>query len=164
VGRRLLAITSLISLLSCVALATMWVRSYRTCVSLIGTSWVKSWEGEIEFVRIVELSAPVDFSEHGDMGTELTPDPPRNWEVQVHAVGALMIEPGLFGFGYAHGTNFYTQEERFRESVWDCYLVPYWLFVAVTGVLPVVWVLARRRRRNKAFAVTAAPAAPSQVV
>jgi hypothetical protein len=147
-----------------VALVTMWVRSYRTCVSLIGTSWVKSWEGEIEVVRMVELSAPADFSEHGEMGAGLTPDPPKTREVQVHAVGALLTEPGAFGFGYGHGTNFYTEEERFHESVWDCYLVPYWLFVSLTAVLPVVWVLVRRRRRDRPFTVAAAPAAPSQMV
>jgi len=154
VGRRLLAIASLISLLMCVALVTMWVRSYHSCMELAGTGWIKSWEGEIEIVKMVELSAPVDFSEHGNMGAELMPEPPKPMEFRVHTVGGLMVEPGAFGFRYGHGTNFYTAEERFHETIWDCYLVPYWVFVAVTGVLPVVWVgMRRRRRRMKAFQV-----------
>ncbi len=157
-GRRLLAIASMISLLLCAALVTMWVRSYRSCVEVVGTGWIKSWEGEIEYVKMVELSAPVDFSEHGNMGAELTPEPRKPLEVHVHAVGKTMIEPGAFGFGYGHGTNFYTGEEQFHESVWDCYLVPYWLFVAITAVLPVAWVESGRWRRRRARkAVTALP-------
>ena len=149
-GRRLLAITSLISLLLCAALVTMWVRSYRSCTALVGTSWVKSWEGEIEFVKMVELSAPVDFSEHENMGAELSPDPPKPLELEVHAVGKLMIEPGAFGFGHGHGTNFYTGADRFHESLWDCYLVPYWLLVTITAILPVIWAESGRWRRRKA--------------
>jgi len=165
VGRRLLAIASLISLLTCVALVTMWVRSYRNCVELVGTGWIKSWEGEIEFVRMVELSAPVDFSEHGNMGAEMMPEPTKPVELHVHAVGALMLEPDAFGFRYGHGTNFYTGEERFHETIWDCWLVPYWLFVAVTGVLPVLWVgLRRRRRGKKAFPVAGSLTTPPEAV
>jgi hypothetical protein len=149
VGRRLLAIASLISLLMCVALVTMWVRSYRSCITLIGTSWVKSWEGEIEVVKMVELSAPAQFNTHGNFGAELTPEPPRLMELQFHSVGALMSQPTAFGFGYKHGSSFFEEDETFRESLWDCYLVPYWLPVAATAVLPVVWVGVRRFRRKR---------------
>jgi hypothetical protein len=149
VGRRLLTIASLISLLMCVAVVMMWVRSYRSCITLQGTGWVKSWEGEIEFVKMVELSAPAEFSEHGNFGAELTPDPPKPLTLHVHAVGGLMIEPTAFGFGYTHGTHFFMQEEKFYESSWDCYLVPYWLFVAATAVLPVTRVVVRRWRGRK---------------
>ena len=161
-GRRLLAITSLISVLMCVALVTMWVRSYRNCVELVGTSWVKSWEGEVEFVKMVELSAPADFSEHGNMGADMTPGPPKPLELKVHRVGRLMVEPGAFGFGYRHGSNFYTEDEHFHEAVFDCYLVPYWLFVAVTAVLPVTWVAVRHGRRVRPLPALEPASPPSQ--
>jgi hypothetical protein len=115
----------------------------------MGTSWVKSWEGEIELVRMLELSGPADLSEHGSFGESITPDDPKPVEFFIKPSGALLIEPSAFGFGHKDDTHFFMQDDRFYESTWSCYLIPYWLPVAATALLPALWVFVRRRTRRR---------------
>jgi len=163
VALRLFAIISLVSLLLCLTITALWGRSYSECVTFMGTGWVKSWEGEIECVQMLEFSGPAESSENGNLGADVTPDPPKPIEYHVQPVGKLMVEPTAFGFGRTHGTRFFMQDDRFYASSWQCYVVPYWVFVTATALLPVLWVANQRRLRRKAARLAAANAPPQQI-
>ena len=157
---------SVVSLILCLTTVGLWVRSYSVCSEFTQTGWVKSAEGEIEVVYMTELSSPANVNEHGEHGAELAPEPPKPLDFQEHPTGALMAQPTAFGFGSSEGSHFYMQDEKFYESVWKAYLIPYWLPVTVFALLPTLWVVDRRRMRNKrrqarrAAAAAAAQAAP----
>src|SRR5258708_5217586 len=109
---------------------------------------MKSVDGEIEIVYMTEFWSPATVYEHGEYGQELVPAPQKPLEFKEHPTGALMAQPTAFGFGSSVGTHFYMQDDRFYESAWQCYLVPYWLPVTAFALLPLFWVANQRRIRN----------------
>jgi len=162
--RHLFATLSLISLILCLASAGLWVRSYSVCSEFTRTGWVKSVEGEIEVVYMTEMSSPASVGEHEEHGADLAPDPPKPLEFKEHPTGALIAQPTAFGFGSSNGSHFYMQDDKFYESVWQAYLVPYWVFVATFAVLPTLWVANQRRARNKRRRARRAAAAAAAAV
>ncbi len=142
--RHLLNLTTVVSLLLCMATAVLWARSYRGCDALLRPAAAGDRLcATSEFgVVVVELEGPV----RGTVlpGWEYFQSPlPRRWPVRA----------GRFGFeAYRGGVTHFV---RLPPSTLHGLAVPHWCLVLLFAVLPGRWLVVRRlaadaRRRAEA--------------
>lgn len=146
--RRLFNTLSALSLLLCVAIVVLWVRSY----------WAEDivehctpQQGSVGYWGVVAASDNGSVA----VGNFGSPDPqqPGGWSLaglrytRFRAVyGVTVFKPGttLLGFGCRYVFN--SPRVYLRQII-----LPHWVFVLVIAALPVLWINShlRRRRRRK---------------
>jgi hypothetical protein len=164
VARHLLTLCSLASLVLCVALSALWVRSYFVA-DLVGTGWVAEPPTEGTYVRAycnwgaIELrrfdlavvgTAPPEY--HVRDGLRIHTGQDRRWWTGVPESSRLSGLSHLFNFNHHDATYLRRPERDVQQSERDRGVTfPHWVAVLATALLPALAGrrarLARRRRR-----------------
>ena len=146
--RRLFTIVSSLSLLLCVAVAVLWVRSLWLCEHVAfwdAGNWcgsVKSRDGALQ------LKAQKEPWEHERDLWEAVSNPLPTKET---ALSVTEWEPsrrfarrGVLGLSAGSESRPYGRESSYRLWFW---VIPYWLLFLSTAALPFQWLRFHRRRR-----------------
>jgi hypothetical protein len=164
--RRLFTVLSALSLLLCVAVVVLWVRSYR--VNETVAWYVNEWDGWDGRFRARGASSDsggvMFFILRREAHLELEPDAHlrasfKRGNPDLHRPGYRTDPPagypymgghykgwGRFGFGFYAGDR---TPPSWPMSHDDLFLVvPHWLLVLAAALLPARWALARRRQRR----------------
>ena len=160
VRRRLLNLLTLLSLLLCVALTALWVRSYWTGDAVFSQSareilTAAASRGQVRLERRIALvpdaarrklergfDAPVhDYTYVPADGVALEQFPPEQLDLRQPPGTGVVTEFRAAGFRYM-------KAERPHERVWHV-VAPCWLVVLCTGMLPLGWLAADARRRRR---------------
>ena len=147
--RRLLNVLTVLSLLLCMAVCVLWVRSYWVADSLWKSRWreadtrLESASGEIRWEHIdwTKLNGFVEYSGYeGWQYEQVAPPPP--------AMGRLLRESGTSS-DYFHFAGFVFRRQSKSSDDFPSSVVafPLWAFAAASAILPAVW-LGRRLRRK----------------
>ena len=151
--RRLFTLSSALSLLLCVALCVMWVRSHRLSERLTwrntgGYRSVHTARGHVVVsFLLADWSKKPPQTFHGPKYKWDDPDPPFN---------NLLIMNGYSGDRLAShkwaGFAWHERRNARRRTLDAIIVVPFWALAAVTAIAPVAWtfvrVLPRVRRRQ----------------
>jgi hypothetical protein len=149
--RYLFTFCSAVSLLLCVAVCVLWVRSYSYC-----DYWQASEEGKCRIRYLVSDSGQIGHYEYSwDSGIPVPGLPLKDerWDYHRASAGAAVLPfPGkresVWGFAWGV-TRKHTLRGRFDYSgpaitveSW----MPYWALATVMAVLPLLWARSRWRR------------------
>ena len=171
--RKLFTLLARLSLLLCVAVCVLWVRSYFVADRFFWRGWAD--DADRSYQRQVVI-----LSGHGGVGVNSIVQSGERWPANrlgyreaiaqylaksgsppFHSSGASKYPAFNVGVGddpvwggFKHGSFFNPvspADPRPRSYGWQV-VVPYWAIVPATAVLPVVWEWRRRTRRRREIA------------
>ena len=152
-ARRLFTLCSAVSLMLCVVVCVLWVRSYWVSEAVFQIVFISPW-GLHERLRIV-------ISNRGVLGFE---DTDNQWRVDARGMrmrrspGFHYVTPAEYaparGRGVFGRLGFASDHTLTQDTVGRVgrrrYAVPYWALAAASGLAPAVWCQRRGRRRRSA--------------
>jgi hypothetical protein len=143
--RRLFTILSAMSLVACLSVAMLWVRSYWTVDSITrrghpdseqrqSVTTISSWHGQFSCVVVQHSIVFADSADWHFLGWTY-------WQKQLDPLNFSPPRGGSFEF------NFRT--DRGSQAVMSVASIPQWMFLLFFGALPTFWLILRRAARRR---------------
>ena len=147
--RRLLNVLTALSLLLCVAVVALWVRSYRLADSVEwrdsrGWRSVRSARGYVVVGLLVADWSGSREHFHAPRYQRDGASPPYNWLLEMNgSPGDTLADWGRWGFEWHERRN------AGRGTLNAVAVVPFWSLALATAAPPAAWALARWRSRAR---------------